>query len=79
MTQKRGYPFRPGTRVVLASPINNELRRGKPGRALLMVKNGAAGVVVGGSSGGSAIVAFDDIGTTVGIAIAAHWLTEEQP
>lgn len=68
--------MRPGTRVVLESP-HGELRRGQPAGALLVVKNGAHGVVVASAQTSSVVVAFDDIGQTVGVSVPQHWLSLE--
>lgn len=66
-----------GQRVALASPTG-ELRRGSELGAILVVLNGSLGMVVGSGladrRGASVVVAFDDIGQTVGVSVPQHWL-----
>lgn len=70
-----------GQRVALASPTG-ELRRGSELGALIVVLNGSLGVVVGSGAPttlahprvASVVVAFDDIGQTVGVSVPQHWL-----
>lgn len=76
MAKRKPHPHRPGARVVLASP-HGELRRGKDTGALLVVLNGAHGVVVGASGTDYVVVCWDDIGQTVGVSTPQHWLTAE--
>lgn len=78
MSAKRKHPHRPGARVVLDSP-HGELRRGTEAGALILVVNGARGVVVGASGTDYVVVAWDDIGQTVGVSTPQHWLAPETP
>lgn len=71
------HPTRPGARVLLESP-HGELRRGQPGGALLVIKNGAPGVIVGAAASGYVVVAFDDMGNTVGVSVPQHWLMSQR-
>jgi hypothetical protein len=65
----------PGTRVILSARYGY-LRRGVAGVAMLEITNGASGVVVGSSPGAATVVvAFDDIGSDVGVSVPTHWLT----
>lgn len=72
-TDKR---LRPGVRIKLTSPFE-QLRKGNETSAQLIVRNGATGVVVGAGGGPSVVVQFDDLGSTVGVAVSIKWLTRE--
>lgn len=63
-----------GRRVVLAHP-DGEIRRGEALGALLVVRNGSSGIVVGSApESRSVVVVFDDIGQTVGVSVGRRFL-----
>ena len=70
--------MRPGDVVRLDSPTGL-LLRGEDAEhsARLVVKNGAKGVVVGASGYASVVVAFDDLGAGVGVAVPERWLAQD--